>query len=263
MNWFQAKAYLQYIFKKKQWRDKDFQSPLAQNIAQDVFYEVHPYYHFVVINDIRNDLLQSKKQIEISDFGAGSKKFRSNKRSIKNLVKYNASSQQQGEIISRLISYFKPQNIIELGTSLGIGTLYLALPNSTTPVYTIEGCANIAKEAQENFSIAKSIHIHQNVGAFETELPKVISKIKEVDFVYFDGHHNYQATINYFNICLSKASESAIFIFDDIYWSEGMAKAWSEIKQHPDVSLTFDLFRFGVAILKIQKNKEHYIIKRV
>ena len=261
MNWFQAKAHIQHTFKKKHWREDHFISPLAKDIAQYIIYNNHPYYHFETIESIRNNLLQSKQKIEVSDLGAGSKKFKNNKRQIRHLVKYNASSKYQGEVLSRLVSYFKPKNIIELGTSLGLGTLYLALPDSKTAVHTIEGCPNLTKLAQQNFKIAGANNIVSHIGSFQQKLPEILNFIDQVDFVYFDGHHDYQATVNYFSHCCNKTKDMAVFVFDDIYWSEGMAKAWSEIKEHPATSLSFDFLRFGITIMNISDFKEHYVIK--
>lgn len=261
MNWFQTKEYIKYVFKKKHWRKEDFNSDLAEEIAKYILYETSPFYHFKDIDEIRKDLLQSCKKIEVNDLGAGSRKFKTNKRSIQQLAKHNASSNRQGEIISRLVAYFKPKNIIELGTSLGIGTLYLALPNSSSQVFTIEGCPKVSSEAKQNFSIAQAHNIIQHTGSFEKKLPQVLNQLDKVDLVYFDGHHDYQATLNYFEKCLIKTSGLAVFIFDDIYWSEGMAKAWYEIKTHVKVSVSFDLYRFGIVVLNIPHVKESYVIK--
>lgn len=261
MNWFQVKAYFRYLYKAKYRRGHKIHPPFAFDLVRHIFYEKHRYYHFDVIDEIRMDLLQSQKKISITDFGAGSKKFKSKIRSIQHLIKYNATPTKQGELISRLITEFKPNNIIEFGTSLGIGTLYLALPNLKSNVYTIEGCPNVANEAGVNFSIAQVGHVHQYIGSFKEILPSILNEVDRVDMVYFDGHHDYQATLNYFNACLNKSSESALFIFDDIYWSPGMAKAWNEVIDHPQVSVSFDLFKFGIAVLNRDVKKQHYMVR--
>jgi predicted O-methyltransferase YrrM len=260
VSWFQIKAYLSYWGKKK-YKQGDMISPsLAEELINHVFYEELPYYHYHLINDIRNDLLQSRKQIVVSDLGAGSKKFNDNKRSIRGLVKYNASPRKQGELIARLVSFFKPELIIELGTSLGIGSLYLALPNSKAQIHTIEGCKNLAEQAGINFQIAQAKNIKQHIGNFREILPVVLKNMDGVDMVYFDGHHDYLATMDYFQVCLPKAAPGAVFIFDDIYWSEGMAKAWQEITAHASVAVSFDLFRFGIVILNKEIKKQHYVL---
>ncbi len=261
MNWFQLQAYFGYLRKAKYRRGHGVHPPFAYDLVRHYFYERHPYYHFDLIDEIRMDLLEAGRKIEVAEFGAGSKKFKSKQRAIKDLVKYNATPQKQGELISRLVSFFKPQTIVELGTSLGLGTMYLALPQKKVKVYTIEGSEAIAKEAKINFQLAGVSNVIQQIGSFEDELPNICEKVDQIDMVYFDGHHDYEPTINYFNQCLAKASSSAVFIFDDIYWSAGMQKAWNEIIQHPSISISFDLFRFGITIVNKDVQKQHYIVR--
>ncbi len=261
VNWFQLKAFIKYKRTAKYKKGHRIHPPFAFDLVRHVFYDTHPFYHFVEINEIRQELLKSNEKIEVNDLGSGSKKFRTNIRKVKDLVKYNATPQRQGELISRLITEFKPKNIIELGTSLGLGTLYLAKPDSKAKVYSIEGCPNVSTQAKKTFALAKVNNVQQQVGSFEDELPKVLGQLENVDMVYFDGHHDYDATLNYFEMCLKKASESALFIFDDIHWSEGMESAWNEIVKRDRVSISFDLFRFGIAIIDKDVMKQHYIVK--
>lgn len=260
MNLFQVKAFFRYKLKAKYRKGHRVHPPFAFDLIRHYFFEKHPYYHFETINEIRAELLKNKKTIEVSDLGAGSKTFKSNKRKVGKLAKLNSTPQKQGELIYRIVSHFRPQNIIELGTSLGIGTLYLSLPNSMANVHTIEGCRNIADEASNTFKLAELDNINIHHGSFEQELPKVLSELPAVDMAYFDGNHSYKATISYFEQCLTKASESAVFIFDDISWSHEMTKAWEEISAHPQVSISFDLFRFGICILNKDVKKQHYIV---
>lgn len=236
-------------------------SPCVSDLFDKVFLETYPYYGFDTIDKLRDNLLKSKLKLEVTDLGAGSKKFKNNHRSVQHLVKYNASPKKQGELLFRLVAYLKPQNIIELGTSLGLGTLYLAMPNPKAQVFTIEGCPEVAKVAGENFKSAQAKNITQKNGSFKDELPKLIHRLDKVDMVYFDGHHNYQATMAYFELCLLKASKSAVFIFDDIHWSKGMTKAWNQIAANTAVSVSFDFFDFGIAILNSDVEKMHGVIK--
>jgi len=41
--------------------------------------------------------------------------------------------------------------------------------------------------------------------------------------------------------------KNKVLIVDDINWSDGMARAWKEIKQMPGVS-TLDLYKMGIVI---------------
>jgi len=258
VNWYLIKAYIKYRIKAKY---RPLNSPFVSDLFDKVFWETYPYYGFATIDNLRNNLLKSKLKIKVTDLGAGSKKFKSNQRSVRHLVKYNASPKKQGELLFRLVSYLKPQNIIELGTSLGLGTLYLAMPNPKAQVFTIEGCPEIAKVAEQNFKSVQAKNITQQIGSFKVELPKLINKLNKADLVYFDGHHDYQATMAYFELCLPKASKSAVFIFDDIHWSKGMTKAWNQITANSAVSVSFDFFDFGIAILNSDTEKLYGVVK--
>lgn len=258
MNRYKLKAYVKHKRRAKYRKGHRIHPPFAFNLVRNIFFEKHPYYHFDEISEVRKALLRNKETIEVSDFGAGSKVFKSNNRQIAKIAKYNTTPQKQGELISRLVCHLKPNNIVELGTSLGIGTLYLAKPNSKANIQTIEGCPAIAKAAQNTFAQSKVKNITQHIGSFKEELPKVLNKLDKVDLVYFDGHHNYEATVNYFKMCLPHANESALFIFDDINWSKEMTKAWNEIIAHNEVSVSFDLFRFGLAFINMNVRKQHY-----
>ncbi len=261
MNWFQIKAFLKYKKVAKYKKGHRIHPPFAFDLVRHIFYDKHPYYHFEEIDQIRQELLNSNDKVIVKDLGSGSKKFADNSRKIKDLIKYNSTPKSQGELISRLIEEFKSKKIIELGTSLGIGTLYLAMQNSSSQVYTIEGCPNISVIARETFKKAGLTNVKQLVGSFESQLPEALNDLSEVDMVYFDGHHDYNATLKYFEMCLNKASKSALFIFDDIHWSKGMDEAWNKIVQNKRVSISFDLFRFGIAIIDKNVLKQHYIVK--
>lgn len=260
MNRYKLKAYVKHKRRARHRKGHRIHPPFAFNLVRNIFFEKHPFYHFDEINAVRKTLLKNKETIEITDFGAGSKVFKSNKRQVAKITKYNTTPQKQGELISRLVCHLKPHNIVELGTSVGIGTLYLAKPNSKANIHTIEGCKAIAQVAENTFTESKVENIKQHIGSFSEVLPEVLSGLDGVDLVYFDGHHNYEATLNYFKMCLPKANEGALFVFDDINWSKEMNKAWSDIMAHTKVSVSFDMLRFGLAFINMNVHKQHYKI---
>lgn len=253
--------YIKYRLTAKHKKGYGVHSPFLYHFVSELMYGKQYFYAFDDIFDLRDDLLFSKDQIEVTDFGAGSKIMKSNIRKIKDIAKYSAISEKFGELIFKIIEFYKPQNILELGTSLGIGTLYLAMPNSKAKVYTIEGCPQTAKQASKNFKELNIKNISQITGNINTELPNLLSKIDKLDFVYFDGNHQKEATINYFNLCLEKAHNNTIFYFDDIHWSEGMEEAWATIKSNKKVSLSIDLFFSGIVFFKKELSKEDFIVK--
>ncbi len=260
MNIFLALAYIKYKTKAHYRKGHGVHPPFAFDLVRNLFYEKNRYYFYDTIDEQRNEFLKNKDKIEIVDYGAGSKHFHSNIRRISKLVEYNTTSQIQGELIARLVVQFKPKNIIELGTSLGLGTMYLALPDSRSQIYTVEGCESLVKYAHSSFQKNKIRNVKVIHGIFKEVLPSLLNKISVIDMVYFDGHHTYEATKEYFKMCLPYASKGAFFIFDDIHWSSEMDRIWNEIISNPQVSVSFDLFHFGIAILNKKVEKQHYIV---
>jgi predicted O-methyltransferase YrrM len=160
-----------------------------------------------------------------------------------------------------LVNPFGSQQILEIGTSLGITTLYLASAHSKSRVVTIEGCPNTAAAAQKNFEKAGTKNIEQVIGEFKKSLPEALSRFTALDFVYFDGNHRKQPTLHYFHECLKLHHESSVFIFDDIYWSSEMSEAWLEIKNHPSVTLSVDLYSTGIIFFRHPQPRQHFRLR--
>ena len=164
-------------------------------------------------------------------------------------------------LLYRIVSYFKPKTIIEIGTSLGISTSYIAKANSNSQIYTLEGCGETIKIAEQNFAHLGLRNIEIIEGDFKNTLETTISKIPRIDLAFIDGNHNKDATIKYFNLLIENMNENAILIFDDIHWSNDMEKAWEEIKESTKVTLTIDLFFVGLVFIDKKLSKENYIIR--
>jgi predicted O-methyltransferase YrrM len=222
----------------------------------------HPFGDFEELNTIRKQLSIDTTIIEVTDLGAGSKKISSNKRSIKQIAKYGIAQKKQAEFLYRLINKFTPTTIVELGTSIGLTSLYLSKASPKSIFYTIEGCPNVYLFSKQLFKEQGVQNIHSINGNFNKEFPKLLTNINSLDFLYVDGNHAYEPTMNYFNMALSKKNTNSIFVFDDIYWSDDMQKAWKEICAHQDVTLSLDLFYFGIVFFRSEnKAKEHFVLK--
>jgi predicted O-methyltransferase YrrM len=220
-----------------------------------------PFYIYDDIESIRAKLLLTEMEIYIEDHGAGSRVNNSNNRKIKDIAKNTLKAPKYGQLLFRLVNHFKPETILELGTSLGISTLYLAAPSTKTRVVTVEGCPSTAKVAQINFDKIAFKNIELVNDTFDHFLPNRLKTITELDFVFFDGNHQKEATINYFNWCIEKANSETVFVFDDIHWSSGMTEAWEVIKAHPKVTSTIDLFFVGIVFFNKDLSKEDFVLK--
>lgn len=249
-------SYLRYLWQST--NAHGVHSPFVYEFVTRGLYAKKLPPEFFKIHAIRKELLQNNKKLSIEDYGAGSKIFKNNQRTIGQLAKYVALSPKKATILFKVISYFKPEYILELGTSIGLGTTTLAYANPKAKIVTIEGCQNIYQEAkklfaQENLQQINSIH-----STFDTFIK---GNDQLFDCILFDGHHTFEATIRYFEYLLHAKHNHSLWIFDDIHWSEDMEKAWHVIKNHPEVSVTIDLFHYGLVFFRKEQQKEHFVIR--
>jgi predicted O-methyltransferase YrrM len=255
--WHYIKEYIKFQFTAKHHKGHGVHSPFVFSLIEDILNEKHPFYAFKSIESARTNLLSDHSVIYVNDHGTGS----SRDRKISEIARQCLKSKKEAQMLFRLACQMQPNNILELGTSLGVTTLYLSSARPSANIYTIEGCPNIANIANQVFRNEKANNITSIVGNIDTELPKVLSKIESLDMVFFDANHTKEATLNYFYKCLEKANDNSIFIFDDIYWSEGMTEAWKEIYENPAVTYSIDLFHLGIIFFKKEWKKSHFKIK--
>jgi predicted O-methyltransferase YrrM len=251
--------YVKYRFKSG--NAHDIHSPYLFEFYNNVISDESPFYVYEDIESIRSKLLLTEMEISIEDHGAGSRVNSAKNRKIKDVAKNTLKAPKYGQLLFRLVNHFKPNTVLELGTSLGVSTLYLAAPSKKTKVITVEGCPKTAKVAQINFDKIGFNNIELVNNNFDAFLPEYLKKVEKLDFVFFDGNHQKEATINYFNWCVEKAVNETIFVFDDIHWSKGMSEAWEEIKLNPRVTSTIDLFFVGIVFFNKDLSKEDFTLK--
>mgnify|MGYP000005510051 FL=1 len=234
-------------------------SPYVYQFLEQILYQNVSSESLKKIELRRADLLKDQRQIEITDLGAGSHQNNNRIKSIQGIAKSALKQARFAALYYRIIKSNNPTHIIELGTSLGITSSYMAMA-STQKVYTLEGCPNTLSIAKETFEVLQINNVETVAGNFDDTLPTLLEKLNQVDFIYFDGNHTKSATLHYFNLALAKANENSLFIFDDIYWSEEMIDAWKIIKADPRVSITIDLYFIGLVFFKKGQAKENFTI---
>ncbi len=253
--------YLKYKFTSKHKHGHGIHSPFVYNLLRNVIEGKVKSENYKKIEAIRKSLLKNHNVIKINDLGAGSRVSKSNVRKISEIAQSALTRKKYARLLYRLVNYFEPPKILELGTSLGISTLYLSHASENSQIISIEGSHEIAKIAQNNFELLGCKNIELLIGNFDEVLPKALEKLGGLDFVFFDGNHQKEPTLRYFNACLEFKNNDSIFVFDDIHWSEGMENAWNEIKSHQDVVVTIDLFFFGLVFFRKEMSKQNFIIK--
>ncbi len=261
LNIYQFKKHLKYLFLAKHRGGHGVHSPFVFEFICDILEIEFPFYAYFDIDDLRFELENSKKILKVLDYGAGSKRMNSNNRKLSSITKYSSTNAKYGELLFRIVNHYKPKNILEFGTSIGLGTLYLAMPNSKANVSTIEGCPETSKIAIENFKKLKVSNIRLYENKIDEVIKSILNKKTILDFVFFDGNHTKEATINYFEQCLNNINNNSIFVFDDIYWSKEMTEAWNVIKTNKKVRVSIDLFQFGIVFFRKDLSEQHFIIR--
>jgi predicted O-methyltransferase YrrM len=256
---FQIKSYLQFLWHSK--NEHAVHSPFVFTLITKCFYDTKSKPEYAVLKKYRNSFLKNNNTIEVMDFGAGSKVFKSNKREISKIAKTAGISPKRAELLFRIVNYFQPKNILEIGTSLGLATSALSLGNLKAKITTLEGCPETAKVAQEQFSLFGLTNIKSVVSEFNSYLSDFRFSTFYFQLIYFDGNHQKQATLDYFELLLPTITNETVWIFDDIHWSSEMEEAWEIIKKHPKVTVTIDTFQWGLVFFRREQPKEHFVIR--
>ena len=252
-----AIRYLKYLFTSQ--NNSSLHSPHVYEFVTNIVYQKTKNNSVREIKKLRSLLYNRNEYIFITDFGAGSTINKSKKRKIKDIAKNSSKNSKYGELLYRIVEFYKPKKILELGTSFGISTCYLAKGNSNSQLQTFEGCPSTAKIAQQNFKQLEIKNTDIIVGDFKNTLAKNINT--DIDLAFVDGNHNKQSTIEYFEIILKKSNNKTILVFDDIHWSSEMEQAWKHIKESKKTTVTIDLFFIGIVFLDKKLSKEDYIIR--
>jgi predicted O-methyltransferase YrrM len=256
---FQIKSYFKFLWHSK--NEHAVHSPFVFNLLTKCFYDKKFKSQYTVLKKYRNELLQNKKTIEVTDFGAGSRVFKSNLRPIAQIAKTAGISAKRAQLLFRLVNYFQPNTILEIGTSLGLATSTLSLGNSKAYIITLEGCPETAKQAQLLLQKFNFNNVELTVTEFSSYFKNYQLSTISHQLIYFDGNHSKKATLDYFDLLLPTITNETVWIFDDIHWSAEMEEAWEIIKNNQKVTVSIDTFQWGLVFFRYEQPKQHFIIR--
>jgi len=256
---FQIKAYLKFLWNSK--NEHGVHSPFVFSLLTKCFYDKKSKPQYTILKNYRKSLLQNKNFIEVTDFGAGSKVFKSNRRQISKIASTAGISPKRAELLFRISNYFQPATILEIGTSLGLATSALALGNTNAKVISLEGCPQTANQCQLQLQKFNFNNVNSIVTEFESFLISKNLQATVYNLIYFDGNHSKKATLAYFDLLLPTIDNDSVWIFDDIHWSQEMEEAWEIIKDHPKITVTIDTFQWGFVFFRYEQKKEHFVIR--
>jgi len=238
-----------------------------------IVYDDNAYYAYEAIERQRERLLVCDDTIRQTDYGTGAGQAEASggkgaqavvERRVSDIARTHLEKPQIAQLLFRTVNYLteqqrKPLTIVELGTSLGITTAYLASPDERNSVLTYEGAPEVAKIAGGVWKNLVLTNIRQVTGNIDDTLRT--SCPKQVDIAYVDANHTYEATLRYFRQLLTAAQPHSIYIIDDIHHSPQMTQAWQAIQAMDEVTSTLDLYHIGIVLFNPHLMKKHYRLK--
>ena len=242
-------------------------SPYLFEWVRMVMSDKHAYRVWEDIESVRARMLVSDQVVDFVDYGSGvgrkGKGAKGEKR-VKDIAKGSLARAKYAQMLFRLVNWLGHQlreenrglTIVELGTSLGVTTAYLAGVDTRDKVYTYEGCEAVAKIAMDNWKELRMSNIDCRVGPIDEV--QLQGSLERVDVVFVDANHTYEASLKYFDILAQKVHEKSVVVMDDIHHSEEMERAWREICADERVTSTIDLYQMGLVFFDKHYWKRNY-----
>ncbi|MGB0837467.1 MAG: O-methyltransferase [Flavobacteriaceae bacterium] len=251
-------AYLQFLYHSK--NQHGVHSPYVYDLLTKCLYRKPPKDAWVKYKEFRKSILNATEKIQEKNLGAPSRKLKTELTKIPKIARVAGSSKSEAKFLLKLSHYLQPKNTLELGTSLGLGTSALAMGTSKqASITTVEGDKEKSDYANDQFKKFELNNIVSVNSSFDQALEKLNNEL--FDLIYIDGNHTYQATMNYFRWSLEHSPDEGVIIFDDIYWSKEMKRAWKEIQEDNNINLSIDFYSFGYISKRPGQRKEHFILR--
>lgn len=254
---FQVLAFIKYWL--QQVDDHSLHSPFVFDLYQQVIANASKGIN-PKIEALRKELYQNQFEFELKEFGAGSRVNGTNRRKVSEVAKNSSTPPKFSSLLVALIDYFDYRTVVELGTSLGLNTLYIS-QNENCEVITFEGDPMLTDLSTENFYKFKKMNIEVVEGNIDETLAHQLEKMKSVDMAYIDANHRYVPTLDYYESIRAKCHEKSLIVLDDIHWSQEMNRAWNEIKKREEVIISIDLFEGGLLFFDPKLTKGDYVLK--
>lgn len=243
-------------------------SPRLFYLVRHLFYDTARLYAWDAIELRRQAMLRAPKLVHVVDYGTG----RDRDELVMHIASHSVMPSKEAQLLARLVNYMngneyvpdrsQPLHIVELGTSLGITTAYLASVDSRSRVVSFEGSDQIANMAQLNWQKLHLCNIELIRGNIDDTLFKYARASNEtIDVAILDANHTAEATLRYFNWLLGRMDKNGVMVVDDIRYSKDMYTAWQQIRKHPQVTATMDLGRMGLVLFYPQVQQTTYFLR--
>jgi predicted O-methyltransferase YrrM len=261
MNLFLIRHTLSYYLCSRHKYGHAIHSPFVYSFIREVLRDRTQYSEYAIIEKERKKLKNNNLRILVHDFGAGSQVIHSQERKVKDIARSSLSPQKYAQLLFRIARHVHAKNILEIGTSMGISGTYLAKGGNDAQFISLEGSEQIAEIAKNTFHACACENVELKVGNFANTLTPTLQKFQKIDLAFIDGNHQEQATVDYFEEIYPYCHSETILLFDDIYWSKGMNKAWKKICEDERVSVSIDMCKMGIIFFKTGIVKQDFRIR--
>jgi predicted O-methyltransferase YrrM len=260
-SWELALHYMGYLWHASNGKGHGIHSPFVFAFVRDVLNEQTTDSFYQQVSKLKKQLLHNHTRIEVLDFGAGSVNGNRKWKKISEIAATASKPPKLARLLYRMAQVYQPDYVLELGTSLGLSTALLS-QQGRAKVVSIEGDPGIADLARKHMADLGLPTVQIMTGEIDQKLPVAIASLPQLDLVFMDGNHRYQATCDYFEQLLPHLNPNTLIVVDDIHWSAGMRAAWDEIRHHPSVTLSIDLFFMGILCFRPDiKVKQDFVIR--
>lgn len=249
-------------------------SPYLFEWVRMVMSDENSYYAWEAIEKCRERMLADERIVEFVDYGSGGEGNRIvedrgavEDRRVKDIAKGSLAKKKYAQLLARLVNWLGDGRlaigdgrlvIVELGTSLGITTAYMAMMDSRNKVVTYEGCPSVADIAKENWKALGIKNIDCRVGEITAGI--LDKDLEQIDVAFIDANHTYAGTCAYFKVLAEKVHAKSVMVVDDIHYNAEMEKAWKAICADERVTSTMDLYQMGLVFFDKAYWKRHYVM---
>lgn len=274
--------YLKYRLAARGRRGRGIHSPLVYDLIRKVIVNEERWKVPGRVVEVHRALLKDRTRLAFEEFGAGSRVASTESggdsrddftgsdagsgitsvasRSIRSLTRRSSVNRRFGRFLFRLVRWFRPDELIELGTGIGVSTLYLsaAFDRQMESVEASPQKHAFSKVLFEQYGI-KNVKTH--CGTFMQCFEDVVPDPDARSMVFLDGDHRYGATMELVERLIdTRKNGEMLIVIDDIHWSEEMERAWNELRHDSRIPFTVDLFQVGLVFIRDEVSKQHFTL---
>lgn len=253
--------YFKYMLLSGYYRGYGIHSPFVYDFHRKVLHQKGKSDTLNSIRKYRRKIRKSRQSIRTHDLGTGGNFTSSDSLAIGKAERTISIPHKYGKLLYRMINHYSLENVLEVGTGIGISSLYLGSARAGKAIHTIEGCPEKVALAEQLFAGFNLNHVYCHNGSFEDLLPGVLERFDPPDMVFLDGNHTREATRKYLETILPCLHNDSILVLDDIHWSKEMEQTWIELQEDKRVTVTIDLFRLGIVFFKKELSRQNFRIR--